>query len=134
WTFRGVALRVALLFHPAAVARAIPGRRRTMSTTPFALVRSFLIGLCLLSTSLAHAVEPPRIIDSYVLFAYDEMILKGASGTSPRGHIRGGDIGVNFPTANPSAFALSFATLGRVIMDPGSQAVADSVRASNPEG
>jgi len=106
-----------------------------MSATPAALVRSCLAALCVLfSASLVHAVEPPRIIDSYVLFAYDEMILKGATGASPRGHIRGGDIGVNYPTANPNAFALSFATFGRVIMDPGSQAVADSVRASSQEG
>ncbi len=105
-----------------------------MASSPFTLVRPFLIGLCLLWTTAAGAVEPPRIIDSYVLFAYDEMILKGATGSSPRGHIRGGDIGVNYPTANPNAFALSFATFGRVIMDPGSQAVADSVRATSAEG
>ena len=102
-----------------------------MSASPAALVRSSLAALCLLlSASLAHAVEPPRLIDSYVLFAYDEMILKGATGASPRGHIRGGDIGVNYPTANPNAFALSFATFGRVIMDPGSQAMFTSSRAT----
>ncbi len=105
-----------------------------MVRTPFAPVRSCLIGLCVLSASVANAVEPPRIIDAYVLFAYHEMILKGASGASPRGHIRGGDIGVNYPTTNPTDFALSYATYGRVIMDPGSNAVADSIRASNPEG
>ncbi len=105
-----------------------------MAASPFAPMRSVLVGMCILWASVASAVEPPRIIDSYVLFAYDEMILKGATGASPRGHIRGGDIGVNFPTANPNDFALSFATFGRVIMDPGSQAVADSVRASSAEG
>jgi hypothetical protein len=105
-----------------------------MASSPFALVRSSLIGLCVLWASIASAVEPPRVIDSYVLFAYHEMILKGATGASPRGHVRGGDIGVNYPTANPNEFALSFATFGRVIMDPGSQAVADSVRASSVEG
>jgi hypothetical protein len=105
-----------------------------MSTTPFTLTRLFLVLLCLLAPRLVVAAEPPRIIDSYVLFAYDEMILKGATGASPRGHIRGGDIGVNNPTANPNEFALSFATFGRVIMDPGSQAVADSVRATSIEG
>jgi hypothetical protein len=102
--------------------------------SPVTLVRSFLIGLCILSASVASAVEPPRIIDAYVLFAYDEMILKGATGASPRGHIRGGDIGVNNANPNPNDFALSFATFGRVIMDPGSNAVADSVRASSAEG
>ncbi len=106
-----------------------------MASAPCTYVRSALIALCLLlSASIASAVEPPRIIDSYVLFAYDEMILKGATGASPRGHIRGGDIGVNYPTTNPTDFSLSYATSGRVIMDPGSQAVADSVRASSPDG
>ncbi len=72
-----------------------------MSATFHARMRPFLAALVLFScASLAQAAEPPRIIDSYVLFAYDEMILKGATGTSPRGHIRGGDIGVNYPTAN----------------------------------
>ena len=105
-----------------------------MPSSSFPFVKSALVGLCLLTATVAGAVEPPRIIDSYVLFAYDEMILKGATGSAPRGHIRGGDIGVNHPTSDPSAFALSFATFGRVIMDPGSQAVADSVRASSAEG
>lgn len=98
------------------------------------LMRAFALALIAVAATTASAVEPPRVIDSYVLFAYDEMILKGATGASPRGHIRGGDIGVNYPTANPNAFALSYATSGRVIMDPGSHAVADSVRCSNTEG
>lgn len=106
-----------------------------MTPTPSKLrVRPLLVALVALWATNARAVEPPRVIDSYVLFAYDEMILKGAVGSSPRGHIRGGDIGVNYPTANPNAFALSYATFGRVIMDPGSQAVADSVRCSSTEG
>lgn len=105
-----------------------------MTSTPLAVLRSMLLALCVLAASVANAAEPPRIIDSYVLFAYDEMILKGATGSSPRGHIRGGDIGVNYPTANPNDFALSYATSGRVIMDPGSQAVADSVRCSSTDG
>ncbi len=77
--------------------------------TPSTLVRSVLIALVVASATTARATEPPRVIDSYVLFAYDEMILKGATGSSPRGHVRGGDIGVNYPTANPNAFALSYA-------------------------
>ncbi|MCC6847933.1 MAG: hypothetical protein IT294_05480 [Deltaproteobacteria bacterium] len=105
-----------------------------MTSTPSKLARSLLFALVVSVAATAGAVEPPRVIDSYVLFAYDEMILKGATGASPRGHIRGGDIGVNYPTANPNAFALSYATFGRVIMDPGSQAVADSVRCSSVEG
>ncbi|MEO6025572.1 MAG: hypothetical protein ABIR79_01720 [Candidatus Binatia bacterium] len=82
------------------------------SSSTFTLAKSLLIGLCVLTATTASAVEPPRIIDSYVLFAYDEMILKGATGASPRGHIRGGDIGVSYPTSNPNEFALPFATFG----------------------
>ncbi len=85
--------------------------------------------------STAAALEPPRTIDHYVLFAYDEMILKGAVGGVDRGYIHGGDIGVNFPDRGQDGSpSLSYATLGPVVMDAGSVAVADSVRAPNPEG
>ncbi|MEO7438077.1 MAG: hypothetical protein ABI080_21540, partial [Candidatus Binatia bacterium] len=63
------------------------------------------------------------------------MILKGAIGTLDRGYIHGGDIGVNFPgRGQDGSPSLSYATSGRLMMDPNSNAVADSVRASNPEG
>ncbi len=85
--------------------------------------------------SPALAVEPSHDIDRYVLFAYDEMILKGAVGALDRGYIHGGDIGVNFPgRGQDGSPSLSYATSGRLMMDPGSNAVAHSVRASNPEG
>ena len=80
-------------------------------------------------------LAPSRDIRSYVLFAYDEMILKGAVGTVDRGYIRGGDIGVNYADRGQDGSpSLSYATLGPVIMDAGSNAVADSVRAANAQG
>ncbi len=101
----------------------------------FALVVCIALSLCPASSPAAPPLAPPRDIDRYVLFAYDEMILKGAVGTSEHGFIRGGDIGVNFPDRGQDGSpSLSYATLGRVIMDTGSNAVADSVRAANPEG
>jgi hypothetical protein len=92
--------------------------------------------LCPLSgPTTADALEPPRAIDRYVLFAYDEMILKGAVGDADRGYIRGGDIGVNFAgRGSDGSASLTYATLGPVVMDAGSFAVADSVRAPNSEG
>jgi hypothetical protein len=99
-------------------------------------VLAFVLWIALVLSPLpAAAIEPSRDIRDYVLFAYDEMILKGAIGTLDRGYIHGGDIGVNFPgRGQDGSPSLSYATSGRVIMDAGSNAVADSVRAANPEG
>jgi hypothetical protein len=83
----------------------------------------------------APPLQPPRDIRRYVLFAYDELILKGAVGAIDRGYIHGGDIGVNYPDRGQDGSpSLSYATLGPVVMDTGSNAVADSVRAANAEG
>jgi hypothetical protein len=80
------------------------------------------------------AAGPSRDINTYVLFAYDELIFKGGSAATDSGHIRGGNIGVNFPGRASDGFSLKYATAGRAIMDAGTQAAADSVRADNPEG
>ncbi len=100
-----------------------------------ALVVLAVLGLMPSTSRAASPLQPPRDIRSYVLFAYDEMILKGAVGAIDRGYIRGGDIGVNYPDRGQDGSpSLSYATLGPVIMDAGSNAVADSVRASNAQG
>lgn len=104
---------------------------------PFALALAALVVLLCTSRgpAVAEAAEPPRTIDGYVLFAYDEMILKGAVGGADRGYVRGGDIGVNYAgRGQDGSPSLSYATLGPVVMDPGSTAVADSVRAPRPDG
>ena len=94
-----------------------------------------VVSLSALSAQAAPPLAPSRDINRYVLFAYDEMILKGAVGGSDSGYIHGGDIGVNFADRGQDGSpSLSYATLGPVIMDSGSNAVADSVRAANPEG
>lgn len=68
-----------------------------------------------------------RDINSYVLFAYDQLVFKGGDTNAGWGHIVGGNIGVNYP--GMSGLDLAFATSGSAIMSDGSQAVADSVRA-----
>ncbi|HVZ94596.1 MAG TPA: hypothetical protein VG797_08800, partial [Phycisphaerales bacterium] len=75
----------------------------------------------------AHAAIS-RDINSYVLFAYDELVFKGGSSGGGTGFINGGNIGVNYAGRSQSAFSLEFATSGQAIMSVGSQAVADSVR------
>jgi len=101
----------------------------------FALVLCALIGWLPCVSQAAPPLQPSRDIQRYVLFAYDEMILKGALGGSDSGFIHGGDIGVNFPGRGENGSpSLSYATLGPVVMDSGTNAVADSVRAANPEG
>jgi hypothetical protein len=107
-----------------------------MSPSVLALVLCALLPLWpLLSQAATPPSQPARDITRYVLFAYDEMILKGAVGGSDSGYIHGGDIGVNFAgRGQDGSPSLSYATLGPVIMDTGSNAVADSVRAANPEG
>ena len=102
-----------------------------MPPSIFALVVVAVFGLCAAPSNAA----PSRNIDDYVLFAYDEMILKGAVGGSDSGYIHGGDIGVNYADRGENGSpSLSYATLGPVIMDTGRNAVADSVRANNSQG
>ncbi len=69
-----------------------------------------------------------RDINTYVLFAYDELTFKGGNAATNSGYIVGGNIGVNYPGTSPSGYSLNFATSGRAIMSDGYQAVADSVR------
>jgi hypothetical protein len=100
-----------------------------------ALVVLAVLAAAASTSQAAPPLQPSRDIGDYVLFAYDEMIVKGAVGTVDRGYIRGGDIGVNYPDRGQDGSpSLSYATLGPVIMDAGSNAVADSVRAANPQG
>ncbi|MGH7132902.1 MAG: hypothetical protein ACREJO_13250 [Phycisphaerales bacterium] len=87
--------------------------------------------------AVAPAFPPPapppvsRDINSYVLFAYDELVWKGGTPATDSGRIYGGNIGVNYADRSPTGFALSFGTSARGIMSPGSQAVAHNVRADD---
>ncbi len=106
-----------------------------MPPSVFVLVVLVVLGWFPAPSEAAPPLQPSRNIGRYVLFAYDEMILKGAVGAVDRGYIHGGDIGVNFPDRGQDGSpSLSYATAGRLVMDVGSNAVADSVRASNREG
>jgi hypothetical protein len=83
----------------------------------------------------ASPLEPSRDINTYALFAYDSLIWKGGSNVSSGdwGHIYNGNVGVNNLDSNPgdSNFVLDFGTSARGIMSPGSQLVADTVRADD---
>jgi hypothetical protein len=78
--------------------------------------------------------EVSRNINSYVLFAYEELSFKGnGTGTNERGVIAGGHVGVNTVdfTPNNSSVLLSMGGGGgshEVFMSDGSQVVADSAR------
>src|SRR6185295_18611089 len=85
----------------------------------------------LLRVGVTHATPiVSRDINTYVLFAYNELIWKGGSVATNSGYIMGGNIGVNYPGAG---ITLAFGTSGRGIMSAGSQAVADSVRADDAQ-
>ncbi len=106
-----------------------------MPSLRLALAAFVVLCLAPLPAPAAPPLQPPRDIRRYVLFAYDELIVKGAVGALDCGYIRGGDIGVNYPDRGQDGSpSLAYATLGPVVMDAGSNAVADSVRAANPEG
>jgi len=75
-----------------------------------------------------------RDIDTYVLFAYQQLLFKGGSSATDSGHIVGGNIGVNYPGLSPTGFSLGFATNGQADMADGYQAVADSVRTNLATG
>src|SRR3989442_7683972 len=101
---------------------------------PTAILLALIVVASALGPIPAEAAGPSRNINTYVLFAYDELVFKGGSVATDSGHIRGGNIGVNFPGRTSDGYSMKYATTGRAIMDVGSQAVADSVRADNPAG
>ncbi len=80
--------------------------------------------------------QPSRDINTYVLFAFDEMNFKGRDGNPSRGFIKGGNVGVNNPDPHgvnhsPYAPVLSMGGGGsghQVVMDDGTQVVGDTVR------
>lgn len=103
-------------------------------------VASFLLATTVWSRSGATAPLPPpepsRDINSYVLFAFEELNFKGRDGNPSRGFIRGGNIGVNNPDPHgvghsPYSPVLAIGGGGGghvVVMDDGTQVVADTVR------
>jgi hypothetical protein len=91
-----------------------------------------------ISSNPIQLFGPPSVntdINSYALFAYYSLTWKGGSALNSGdwGHIYDGNIGVNFADATPldSDYVLNFGTTYRGIMSPGSQAVADTVRADD---
>lgn len=93
-------------------------------------IRLSRISLCAASLTLALGAsgQVNRNINSYVLFAYDELIWKGGNAATNSGYIVGGNIGVNYAGNSPTGYALAFATSGRGIMSDGYQAVAENTR------
>ena len=85
------------------------------------------------ATAPLPPAEPSRDINTYVLFALSEINFKGRNANPSRGFIRGGNVGVNNPDPHginhdPYAPVLSLGANGAVVMDDGSQVVADTVR------
>lgn len=88
------------------------------------------------SAAFPPSAEPSRDINTYVLFAFDELNFKGRDGNPSRGFIRGGNVGVNNPDPHginhsPYAPVLSMGGGGsghQVVMDDGKQVVGDTVR------
>jgi hypothetical protein len=118
-------------------------RRVALFATIVALAAGAGTGVTLASASPVKPAigTPSRPVDTdinaYVLFATQTLSLKGAENAN-FGHISGGDIGVNAPwtpAANPAWSAngseMNVCSNGSLQMDPGSQVVADSLRASN---
>jgi len=88
----------------------------------------FLTLLAAIVAALTATAQVNRNINSYVLFAYDELVFKGGTMSSGSGFIVGGNIGVNYAGLSPTGYSLNFATSNRARMSDGYQAVADSVR------
>ncbi len=89
---------------------------------------TFTLAATCMAAPFISAAQVNRNINSYVLFAYDELVFKGGSLATGTGNIVGGNIGVNYPGTSPTGFSLAFGTSGRAVMSDGFQAVADSVR------
>ena len=99
-----------------------------------ALCVAFLFGLAAAASAVPQV---SRDINTYVLFAYDQLTWKGGNLATDSGYIVGGNIGVNYPLSqapsNPTSFSMNFGTTYRGIMSPEYQAVADSVRADDAQ-
>lgn len=117
---------------------AIPGiargRRRIVAVAALVVV---IVSLGISQVLSAFASGSPtrpvdRQLSSYVLFAFDTLAFKGGQ-TPGRGEIHGGDVGAGGVdnTPNNSSPTLNICANDKVVMDPGSQVVADSMRISN---
>jgi len=93
--------------------------------------RVALIASCVAPLS-AHAITINRDIDSYVLFAYDFLAVKGGNdGAGERGYVYGGNVGVNAidpQPGNDNNVVMNVGANGRFIMSDGTQLVADTSR------
>src|SRR4051812_7569632 len=102
------------------------GRVRLAVVAGVSTIAALLLGVQVFG---AGAASPPlnRDINSYTIFAVHSFSFAG--GASPgRGQIVG-NIGVNLPN-NINAPAASICANGALVMQPGSQLVADSIKAS----
>lgn len=95
-----------------------------------------VVGLFPAASSLVHAQAGiSRDINTYVLFAYHELVFKGGNTATGSGYIMGGNIGVNY-SGYDSNRDLAYGTSSRAIMSDGYQAVANVVlggyRVANP--
>ncbi|GEM_PF-1906830 len=81
----------------------------------------------------APAVAVNRDINSYVLFAYDDLNFGGRDAGPTRGFIDGGNVGVNNPDTTAHGSQLNMCAAGRhqVVMSDGTQAVADTASLSS---
>lgn len=117
----------------------MPQSKRNRTALICLSIASFLLLTAVWSRTGSTAVPPPepsRDINSYVLFAFDELNFKGRDGNPSRGFIRGGNVGVNNPDPHgighsPYGPVLAMGGGGsghEVVMDDGRQVVADTVR------
>lgn len=87
------------------------------------------LGAVFAAPSSVSAAIVSRDINSYVLFALDELDFKGGN-TAGTGFITGGNVGVNRADPNPgdSAANMNIGVNGRFVMSDGTHAVADTMR------
>lgn len=91
-----------------------------------------ILASALLGIGSSAVAQVNRNIESYVLFAFDELDFKGRDADVTRGFIRNGNVGVNKidPTPTSGGNLLNMGGGGSshpVIMSPGTQVVADSM-------
>ncbi len=85
---------------------------------------------CAADPIVAPSGEPNRTLDSYVLFALDELSFKGGDITGVKGYVLGGDVGVNNPGPPPGAADanINVGANKRFYMSDGTQLVGDYIR------
>ena len=103
-------------------------KKITILATVMALTAFFMVAGPWAETAQAQTIN--RNLDSYVLFALDELDFKGGNeGTNTRGYVLGGNVGVNQDgNLGDNQASINVGANGLFVMSDNTQLVGGSIR------